>query len=294
MPPLSMKNAPELTSEQVLSLLIEPLDRASVVLAAGPRIFDSPTGDPLRIPRVATMDEAAWHAENEQITEANMDPDEVVLLPNTLKSVKTLSKFSNELARHSVIPIASALQAQLVRKVAKAIDGEFINGTGTPDGNGNRPPIGVQNMAGVQTGTWNTTPSAADVVDLSWDALAKLYAAEITEDAKFTWFVRSQDFVAWSKAKDADGKPLLQPDVTRPGRKTLQGFPIFVTSKLAAGKALLVDMSMIAVGRDLNPSVKVLDQTFADSDQMAIRVTARMDIAALHPEGIVVLTDATP
>ena len=38
----------ELLAEQVSSLLVEPLEAESVVLAAGPRIFD--TASPLRIP----------------------------------------------------------------------------------------------------------------------------------------------------------------------------------------------------------------------------------------------------
>ncbi len=291
---LSMKTAPELTREEVVSFLIEPLEQASVVLAAGPRIFDSPTGDPLRIPKFNDVDEAAWHAENEQITEADPDPDEVVLLPNNLKSAKVLHRFSNELARHSVISIASTMQAALVRKVTKLIDDAFINGVGTLDGNGNRTPIGLLNMTGVQTGTWSTSPTAADAVDLTLDAVGLMLDAEITEDSRFHWFLRPDDYISFAKVKTTDGRPLLQPDVTQSGRRTLHGYPVTVTSKLPAGKAMLIDMSQIAVGRDLNPSVRILDQTFGDFDQLAIRVVARMDIAALHNEGVVVLTDATP
>ena len=51
---LSMKTQTELTAEEVKSFLIEPLEAASVVLAEGPVILDSPTGDPLRIPRIAS------------------------------------------------------------------------------------------------------------------------------------------------------------------------------------------------------------------------------------------------
>lgn len=41
---------PELLQEQVASLLVQPLEAASVVLSSGPRIFD--TASPLRIPKL--------------------------------------------------------------------------------------------------------------------------------------------------------------------------------------------------------------------------------------------------
>ena len=47
------------------------------------------------------------------------------------------------------------------------------------------------------------------------------------------------------------------------------------------------------VARDQAPTVKILDQTYGDYDQMAIRVTARYDAAPLNPEAIVVLRGIT-
>jgi len=35
--------------------------------------------------------------------------------------------------------------------------------------------------------------------------------------------------------------------------------------------------------------VKILDQTFGDYDQQAIRVTARYDAAPLNPEAVVII-----
>lgn len=292
--PASMKNSPELTQEEVIPFLVKPLEAASVVLAAGPRIFDSPTGDPLRIPTLVSVGDAAWHGENELITEADPDFGEITLLPNNLKSVKVMHRFSNELARHSVISIATTLQSALVRQVADKLDDALLAGTGALDGNGNRTPIGLFNQAGIQTGTWSTTPSAAEAVDLTLDAVGKFLTAEITDLSRARWFMRPADFIAFGKVKDADGRPLIQPDVTQGFRQTLHGIPVTVTSKLTAGQAALVDMNMVAVGRDLAPSVKILDQTYGDYDQLAIRVVTRQDIGLLHPEGVVLLTDATP
>lgn len=102
------------------------------------------------------------------------------------------------------------------------------------------------------------------------------------------------------KTKDTAGQYLLQPDPTADGVFRLWGAPVVISSRIpdttggtVTGRAALADMSQVAVARDASPSVKVLDQTFGDYDQQAIRVTARYDVAPLNPEAIVVLSGIT-
>ncbi|MEX0983669.1 MAG: hypothetical protein WD096_01320 [Actinomycetota bacterium] len=75
-----VSNSPELTSEQVQSILIQPLEQASVFLASGPRIFDT-DGSPVRVPKLTVVTDPNWHGENEQITEEDPDFGEVTFLP---------------------------------------------------------------------------------------------------------------------------------------------------------------------------------------------------------------------
>jgi hypothetical protein len=49
---------PELLQTQVASLLVQPLEAASVVLASGVRIFD--TSGPLRIPKLTSGASVGW------------------------------------------------------------------------------------------------------------------------------------------------------------------------------------------------------------------------------------------
>src|SRR5665647_3781518 len=109
---LSTTNSTELTSEQVIATLVRPLEAASVFLSSGVRIID--TAGPLRLPKLGAPTAPAWFAQNAQIT-PELDPsfDEVSLLPSTMKSVKTLTRFSNELARQSVIALDQALNCLL-------------------------------------------------------------------------------------------------------------------------------------------------------------------------------------
>lgn len=61
-----------------------------------------------------------------------------MLLPSTMKSIKVLTRFSNELARQSVVALDAALEARLVRDVAATLDTQLFSDSGdgiaTPKG----------------------------------------------------------------------------------------------------------------------------------------------------------------
>lgn len=286
----STATAPELTAEQVQHILVQPLEAASVFLAAGPRIFDT-NGSPVRVPKLGGATDPSWTGENVQITEVDVDFDEVTLLPSTMKSVKTLTRYSNELARQSVVALDSALQARLVRDVAAKLDTAFIASTVT-DGT---QPTGILSYPGTQ--------SVASVGTITLDVLLDAWGLALSANVDMTrlrWMLRPETFTALRKVKDGAARYQLQPDPTVDGVFRLFGAPVTVTSRIpTAGtttvttSGILADFSQIAVARDLAPSVKLLDQTFGDYDQQAIRVVARYDAAPLNPEAVVVLKGIT-
>ena len=66
---LSTSNSAELTQEIVQRILVQPLEAASVFLAAGPRIFDT-DGSPVRIPKLNSAGTAGFVAQGTVIPEA--------------------------------------------------------------------------------------------------------------------------------------------------------------------------------------------------------------------------------
>ena len=283
----STTTAAELTAEQVQAILIRPLEDASQFLAAGPRIFDT-DGSPVRIPKLGATDSPSWHGENEEIDEVEQTFDEITLLPSTMKSVKTLTRYSNELARQSVIALDATLRERLVRAVADKLDHAFIAGTGgSPAGT---EPLGLLNYAGTQE------VPVAGVLELDdlLDAWGLALAANVNM-ASLRWWMRPETFTALRKLKDEQERYQLQPDPTQDGVFRLFGAPVTVTQRIpddaGSTSVVLADFSQIAVARDQSPTVKILDQTFGNYDQMAIRVTARYDAAPMNAEAIVVLTD---
>lgn len=283
--------APELTREQVQAILVQPLEQASVFLASGPRVFDT-DGSPVRVPKLTGMEELSWHGENEQIDEVDPDFAEVTLLPTTMASVKSLTRFSNELARQSVVALEAALRDRMVRDVASKIDTALIAGDGTPTATGKDTPVGILGYTGVQEMLAVGVPSLDDL----HDAVGLAMGAYV-ETSRLRWFMASRDFVAIRKLKDGQQRYQVQPDPTQEGAFRLIGHPVTITNRIPQdggtgddeSSIVLADMSTVAVARDLSPSVKILDQTYGDYDQMAIRVVARYDAAPLLPEAIVVL-----
>jgi HK97 family phage major capsid protein len=295
--PASTTTAPELTQEQVQKILVQPLQAASVFLASSPRIFDVTAAGVVRIPKLLAMTSPNWHGEGELITEVDADFGEVRLLDG-IKSLKSITRYSNELARSSVIALDAALRDKMVFDVAAKLDAALIAGQGDPDANGKRTtPLGIVNQPGTIA-----MPAVGDAtIDDLHDAVGIALGANANVSG-MRWLMRSETFTQFRKFKDTSGKYLLEPDPSEIGKFRLLGLPVTVTNRLPVEddpatttvterltSIVLADFSQIAVARDLAPSVRILSERYADFDQQAIRVVARYDMAPLNPEGIVVL-----
>lgn len=279
-----------LTAEQIHGIVTVPLQAASIFLSSGVQIIDS--HGPVRIPTFANSTSPSWHGEAEIIDEVTQTFDEVLLLDPKIKSVKSLTRFSSELSRQSIVETIGAIQAKMILDVAAKIDMQLIAGTaGTPAGT---LPLGLLNYAGVQNMTAVGVPDLDDLHDAEGLALG----AEV-DPSKLKWLMNSRDFMNLRKIKASTGSNVyaLQADPTEGGKYRMLGHEVIVSNRVPVtggeSSIVLADFSKIAVARDLNPTVKLLDQTFADSDEMALRVVARYDAAPVNPEAIVILRGIT-
>ncbi|PQZ85596.1 phage major capsid protein [Arthrobacter sp. MYb227] len=279
---VSTTNATELTAEQVQKTLVKPLEEKSIFLASGPRIFDT-NGSAIRIPKLGGPTVPGWHGQNELIGEEDPTFDEVLLMPDTMKSIKVITRFSNELARQSIVALDSALQDRLVTDVATTLDTAFFAGTG----DGTTTPQGMLSWAGTQS--IDATSAELDL-DMLLDAWGLALEADVNI-ASLQWFMRPANFTALRKIKDTTGQYLLQPDPTADGVFRLWGSKVSPTKRLTDGNVALADMSQVAVARDMAPTVKLLTERYADYDQQALRVIARYDVKPLNPEAVVKITN---
>lgn len=281
-----------LTAEQVAEVLVEPLLATEVVTRATPDGNIVPArGEPVRWPLIDAYDLAdPWRGQTEQIAEADPTYDELVLLPPTLKGAKVIHRVSRQLVRRSSPAVLDALANAIVRRLALTFDRAFLVGDGADN-----TPTGLVNITDVTTVADVGTPD----VDTLHDAVGTAMAADANPSA---WFLTPREWTTLRKTKaTGSGEYLLQPDPTEAGRFLLLGIPAFPTTQLptdgGAGtesQIILADMDQVIIAVDEEPDVTILLERYAEFDQVGIRVTARMDLGALNPEGIVVLDGVTP
>lgn len=270
-------SANTLIQDQVSNMLIQPLEAKSVVLAAGPTVFNS--SEPLRIPTITAGFDPAWVGENGLIPEDEAAFGEIQLMPTERKSIKVITRVSNELIRQASVGVSSVLQQRLVADVATKLDTALLTGDGLDN-----TVTGLINQAAI-------TKTAHDVVDPDsyLDALALAASKEVTPNRLI---VNGGDFFSLRKIKDADGRYLIQETLQEDVKYSLFGIPVTVTNKIPAGKAVLADMSQVAVVRDIDPQVKILTERYAEYDQVGIRVTTRYDLGLLNAEGVILMDTA--
>jgi HK97 family phage major capsid protein len=265
---------PELTAEQVQRILVKPLEDRSVFLLNG--MTQAPT----------------WVGENEEIPDtAELDTKEMTLMPPGMKSIKIISRFSNELARQSIVDLSVVLKDRLVSDVANTLDQALLT---SADATG-LVPRGLLFYEGTQQ-----MPAIGTLgLDDLHDAIGMMLSANV-DVSRVRWFMRHEVFVHLRKLKDGNDRYQLQPDPTSVGGYTLLGIPVTVTDRLPlatgtpdSSAVVLADFSTIAVARDLAPSVTVLPELFAKTDQIGIRVITRYDAKPMLPEGILIMRGVT-
>lgn len=284
---LDTQNSNELTREQVAAILTKPLERASQFLATVPTANIHDVSGRLKLPGGAppAPEKLKWVAENEQIPEYDTDFSELALLPDTLKSVKSITRYSNELARQSVVSLDTALRDRLVADHAAKIDQQFLGSTG----DGTTLPRGIGAWSGVQT---LAAPKSGVTLDTIMDALFMVEAVA-ADPATVTMFINPTDYAPIRKSKDNDGRYMLTPDATTGGVVVpALGVRTVMTLNVTAGTVTIVDMGQVHVARDLAPSVKILAERYADYDQQAIRVVTRYDMGVVDPRAAVRITKA--
>lgn len=276
--PVDSTTANSLIVDQISPMLIEPLAAASVVLANGPTVFNS--SEPLRVPTLTGATNPAWVGENELIPDAdNLEFGEIELMPTDRKSIKTLTRVSNELVRMAKIGVSEVLQRRLVMDVRAKLDDALLTGDGVENS-----VTGIVNQPDATRAVWDPTDP-----DSILDALATMAANEVTPDRLV---MSGADFFSIRKLKDADGRGLLTPDLSGAATYRIHGVPVSVTNKLTAGTAILADWSDIAVVRDQDTRVVIDGSRYLEYDQTAIRVTTRYDLGILRGEGVLILETA--
>lgn len=268
-----------LTQDQVERLLILPLQQRSTYMQQGFPVFTS-NGEPIKLPSLTSFGTATFVAQGTAIPEVTASTSEVELLASSVSSIKVIAKMSNELIRQSVVNVEAAFSRKLVDDVSQVLDAAMWNGGTATAGS----PIGMANFpgnvnAGTAAGTAITSDDLFEIEELAYE---KNLAMDFAR-----WAMSPKTFSIIRRLSDNYGQKVLAPSIAVSAPPTLLGHPYTVTNHVPDSALLLFDPTQIAVGMDQRASVTILDQTFADYDEVGIRVTARYDTKKMNADAVV-------
>lgn len=269
-----------LTQDQVERLLIMPLQERSTYLSQGFPTFVS-NGEPIKVPSLSSLGTASYVAQGSAIPEVSATTSEITLLPTTVQATKIIARMSNELVRQSIVNVESAFSMKLVRDVSDFLDAAMWNGAGS-----NGAPTGMTHFAdNVNAGTAAGTAITSDTL---YDMHELAMTSNLADDA-LRWAMSPATFTIIRKLSDNYGQRILQPSLAAGAPSTLLGRPYVVTNNVPDTDLLLFDRSQIAVGMDQRASITLLSETYANYDEVAVRVVARYDTAKMNDDAVVQL-----
>jgi HK97 family phage major capsid protein len=263
--------------EQIGSLVVQPVQKASVAIQAVGSVGAGARVNSYRVPIVTADPTAAWTAEGEEITVSEASLGEDV---DTFHKLAGLTIISSELANDSSPDVAEQVGLGLARDIARKLDSAFF-GTRSDS---TVQPRGLGDITGISTvdagSAWTNT-----------DPFAEAQAAAEDEGATIASFVANPaDVLSLAKIKRETGsnEPLLQPDPTQPARRTIVGVPLLVSSAVTqgtiwslpgAGRIVIAIREDVSLARDTS--------AYFTSDRVAIRATMRVTTLFPHPASIV-------
>ena len=152
--------------------------------------------------------------------------------------------------------------------VATEEENVIWNGTGTAQPTG----INTARTAGTIASTAGTGVIVDDILDLYYEVPAKYRGNS-------QWFANSETMKNLEKAKDSEGRPLIQPSLVVGQPTTLKGRPFVISEKVPANQLYFGDLTKAYfLGDRSRMSVKISQDTTQafTQDMTAIRVVSRI------------------
>lgn len=241
--------------------------------------------DTLILPRRTGGVTAYFVGENVEITASDKSWDQVQL---TAKKLAALTRLSREYAEDAVINVAEDLASEMAYAFAEKEDDCFFNGTGTSAYGG---IVGVRTkiIDGNHTAGAKDAASGHDTfAEIDADDLATVMAAlPVFAEMGAQWVISQPGkALVFDALAAAAGGNTIQIMGERP-RPAYLGYPIVVSQKMPTATTDISDTAMILFG-DFSKSsiigdrrgftVQVLNERYAEYDQIGIVATERMDI----------------
>lgn len=276
------------------NVYFDQLRKRTAVLAAGPTIIPIEHYGSLKVPAVTSSVSVGPVAEGAAITPSDPGLGAITLDPIKLAAMTLVDREAVEDSRPELTQVA---ELSLVRDMAVALDNEFING---PGGAGRMTGLLTQGSvtAGASTGTNGASLSAASTgLGILADTLAAYEAANADPD-RAAWIMHARTWASIRKLPDTAGRPLVNlQDGLSATSMSIWGKPVYISNSVPitqtvgtstdCSSILLADMSRVVVGQSRAVELMMSVDYAFNTDQVALRVTARYDIGLPQPAAVV-------
>lgn len=242
-------------------------DRLSVV-AAGARFLPGLVGN-VAIPRLSGGAAHEWLAEGGAVTDSQPSTDTVLMKP---KTVATSIPMTRRLILQSTPAVEDMVRADLVARIALAIDGAALNG----DASANAPE-GLREIIAAAALDWATEgkPTFAEMVALETavaeanadtGALGYIYGAAMGGHLKTT--VIEAGAPVFIEGQDGQ----------------VNGYPRIKSNQAGTGDVFFGNFADLLIGTWSGLDIRADTATLASSDGLVVRAFQDVDVAVRHPE----------
>jgi HK97 family phage major capsid protein len=256
--------------------LIDRLRAQSVAIRAGARTVPM-TASTLRIARQVNDPAFGWRPEGAAIPESDPSFDQVIL---TAKTCAVFFKVSNELLEDGQNTDA-ACRNLLASAAAVALDQAVLVGAGGDQ------PLGIRGQTGIQNVSMGTNGAALTGWAPMLNAVQALEAANAGNVTAMVAAPRTARTIYGFA--DTTGQPLQPPP-------RVAGVPLLVTTSMpinetqgtatAASSIIMGDFREALIGLRTDITIRVLDQRFADTGEVAFLAWMRADVALARPAAL--------
>lgn len=176
-----------------------------------------------RIPKKTSQGTAEWVDEN-PTTDPTSNIATLEIIELGQHRLYRESAITKQMINVQELDLEAMIKEDIADSMTDAIEEAIFNGTGT------KQPTGI--VSGIKTSNKLTLDTRSIfTVDILKKAKSKIKKSVIK---KARWFMNSETFLEIDLLKDADGRPLLQPNPTQETDYILLGLPVELTDALSS------------------------------------------------------------
>ena len=269
-----------LVPDEFMTELIEALNEQNIFRQIC-RVV-STSREKLKVPVATAAGVANWVEENAQIPESDSAFGQVIL--NAYK-LGTMMRASTELIEDAAFNIQSYIAMEFARRIGTKEEEAFALGDGVGK------PTGIF----ATTGGAGVGATASSATNITFDEVIDLfYSLKPPYRSKAGFVTNDSTLKGLRKLKSADGQYLWQPSVKDKTPDTILGRPVYTSPfvpQIAAGASVIAfgDFSYYWIADRRDTRFKVLNEKYAENDQIGFFATERVDGKLILPEAVKLL-----